>query len=86
MLEDAIMKRLIIFGLLAMLVIVAGCAQEAPEQTAEPVTEPAATTGDSVLLDASASEADALTADLDTEDVDQQLADLNPEEVKDINF
>lgn len=84
------MNKLIIFGLLAMLVIVAGCAQKAPEQAAdqpelqaiEPVTPTAGTTE----LDAGASEADSLNADLASEDVDQQLDSLNPEEVKDINF
>ncbi|MEK6817130.1 MAG: hypothetical protein AABY09_05930 [Nanoarchaeota archaeon] len=90
------MNKILIFGLLAMLIVVAGCAQKAAEQAvdesqAESVTVPTTsvgpgTTGDSVKLDASAAEADSLDADLSSEDVDKQLAEINPEEVKDINF
>ena len=82
------MNKLFIFGLLVMLVVVAGCAQKSAEQASTvPTTSVGpAETGETGALDAGASEMDALDSDLASEDVDKQLADINPDEVKDINF
>lgn len=82
------MNKFLVFGLLVMLVVVAGCAKNVADQAADktvPTTSVGSgTAGDAALLDATGAE--SLDTDLSSDDVDKQLAGINLEEVKDINF
>lgn len=82
------MNKFLVFGLLVMLVVVAGCAKnvadQAADKTAPTTSVGSGTAGDAALLDTTGAE--SLDTDLSSDDVDKQLAGINLEEVKDINF